>query len=94
VRVSAATWHLDAHARDPFAGGNAVETDAPETFVRPWAARESALRMLNNLVTAYRRRGDLGAAIRAADMRLALPAEEPLRAAQRAELLALRARLN
>jgi hypothetical protein len=63
VRVSAATWHLDAHARDPFAGGNAVETDAPETFVRPWAAREIALRMLNNLVTAYRRRGDLGAAI-------------------------------
>ncbi|HTE64339.1 MAG TPA: transglutaminase-like domain-containing protein [Solirubrobacteraceae bacterium] len=79
---------------DPFAGGNALETDVPATFVRPWAAREIALRMLNNLVAAYRRRGDLGGAIRAADMRLALPAEEPLRSTQRAELLALRARLN
>lgn len=62
--------------------------------MRLWAAREIALLMLNNLVTAYKRRGDLGAAIRAADMRIALPAEEPLRAAQRAELLAPRARLN
>ena len=50
--------------------------------------------MLNNLVGSYRRRGDIGSAIRAAEMRLALPAEETLAEAMRAELRAMQARLN
>jgi regulator of sirC expression with transglutaminase-like and TPR domain len=79
---------------DPFAGGRPVEERAPVGAVRPWTATEIALRMLNNLVASYRRRGDLAAAIRAADLRLALPSEPPLRDAVQAEARALRARLN
>jgi regulator of sirC expression with transglutaminase-like and TPR domain len=79
---------------DPFDGGRKLEPAATPELVRPWTAHETALRMLNNLVGAYLRRGDLGAAIRAAAMRLELPAEEPLRASLEAELRALRARLN
>ena len=36
---------------------------------------ETAMRMLNNLVPAFRRRGDLTRALRAAEMRLAVPAD-------------------
>ena len=49
--------------------------------VRPWAAHETALRMLNNLVDSYTRRNDLGRAIRAAEMRLELSLERALREA-------------
>jgi len=52
------------------------------------------MRMLNNLVASYQRRGDLGGAIRAAGMRLALPAQETLRDGLRAELRAMQAQLN
>ena len=52
------------------------------------------MRMLNNLVGAYQRRGDVGRAIRAAELRLLLPAEAPLRAALETEARVLRARLN
>jgi regulator of sirC expression with transglutaminase-like and TPR domain len=79
---------------DPFAGGARVEATGSAALVRPWSVSEIAMRMLNNLVAAFTRRGDLGAAIRAASMRLALPAEPPLRSALRAELRAMRARLN
>jgi len=79
---------------DPFAGGETIETDVASELVRPWTAREIAMRMLNNLMASYQRRGDLGAAIRAADMRLALATEERQREALRAELRALQARLN
>jgi regulator of sirC expression with transglutaminase-like and TPR domain len=79
---------------DPFAGGQAVEAEVTRTDVRPWRADEIAMRMLNNLVVSYHRRGDLAAAIRAADMRLSLPAPESLRESLLAELRALRARLN
>jgi regulator of sirC expression with transglutaminase-like and TPR domain len=79
---------------DPFAGGGAVEADVAQVLVRPWRAPEIAMRMLNNLVAAYQRRGDLGAAIRAASMRLTLPAERSLRDALQAELRAIQARLN
>jgi hypothetical protein len=79
---------------DPFAGGGAVEADVAQVFVRPWRAAEIAMRMLNNPVAAYQRRGDLGAAIRAASMRLALPAEGSLCDALRAELRAIKAGLN
>jgi regulator of sirC expression with transglutaminase-like and TPR domain len=66
---------------DPFAGGGAVEAGVAQVFVRPWRATEIAMRMLNNLVAAYQRRGDLDAGLRAASMR-------------RAELRAIQARLN
>ena len=79
---------------DPFAAGRPVDADVPRDLVRPWRAHEIAMRMLNNLLAAYSRRGDLGAAIRAARMRLMLPAEDSLRAAVQAELRALQARLN
>ena len=52
------------------------------------------MRMLNNLVGSYARRGELGLAIRAARMRLALPADPPLRETLEAEARALQAQLN
>jgi regulator of sirC expression with transglutaminase-like and TPR domain len=79
---------------DPFAGGARMPANVPQEHVRPWTAHEIAMRMLNNLVAAYHRRGDLGAAIRAASMRLALPAEASQRDTLTAELRALQARLN
>jgi regulator of sirC expression with transglutaminase-like and TPR domain len=79
---------------DPFGGGGPVGgTPAPE-HIRPWRAHEIALRMLNNLVGSFQRRGDVAAAIRAATLRLELPAEERLRDALETELRAMRARLN
>jgi regulator of sirC expression with transglutaminase-like and TPR domain len=80
--------------RDPFSGGRPVAGEHPAHLVRPWHPHEIALRMLNNLVGSYQRRGDIGAAIRAAKMRLALPAEEPLRDVLRTELRTMQARLN
>jgi regulator of sirC expression with transglutaminase-like and TPR domain len=79
---------------DPFNGGAPVQGDAPAHLVRPWTAREIAMRMLNNLVGAFQRRGNLSAALRAAEMRLLLPAQEPLHSAVRTELRGLQARLN
>jgi hypothetical protein len=52
------------------------------------------MRMLNNLVAAYGRRGDLGRAIHAASLRLALPVGGSQRDALEAELRAIQARLN
>ena len=52
------------------------------------------MRMLNNLVPAFRRRGDLTRALRAAEMRLALPGDTDEHDRVRAELVALRAGLN
>ncbi len=79
---------------DPFAGGARIEPDVPIELVRPWRPQETALRMLNNLVVAFSRRGDLARAIRAAELRLALPVEVELYAELDAELRALKARLN
>ena len=79
---------------DPFNGGVLVETDAPPEVVRRWSAHETALRMLTNLVGSYARRADLGSAIRAADLRLALPLSEDVRQPLEVELRSLRARLN
>ncbi len=79
---------------DPFAGGARVQTDAPRDLVRPWRADEIAMRMLNNLVAAYDRRGNIGAAIHAAKLRLALPARASQRDVLQAELQAIQARLN
>lgn len=79
---------------DPFSGGDRIEEDATLDHVRPWTAHEIAMRMLNNLASSYRRRGDLGAAIRAASMRMALPAESHVQEALRVELRSMQARLN
>lgn len=79
---------------DPFAGGGQVETGGPRNVVRPWRAGEIVMRMLNNLVAAYDRRGDIGAAIHAARLRLALPAGASQRDLLEAELQAIQARLN
>jgi regulator of sirC expression with transglutaminase-like and TPR domain len=79
---------------DPFAGGPVLTGDVVRSFVRPWAPAEIAMRMLNNLVGSYQRRGHLGAAITAARLRLDLPAEPALRASLDSELRRLRARLN
>lgn len=79
---------------DPFNAGAHIDAPVPESAVRPWHPHEIATRMLNNLVAAYQRRGDLGRAIRAAQMRLMLPTADPIRTAMTAELRALQARLN
>ena len=83
---------------DAFAGGRIVDAGAlveadPEA-IRPCSPHEAALRMLTNLVGSYARRGDLGHAIRAAELRLALPLAESAREAVAAQLRSLRARLN
>ena len=78
---------------DPFSGGAPIEVEA-EVDPRPSETHETAVRMLNNLVGTYRRRADLTRAIRAAEMRLALPLGESEDAAFKAELTSLRARLN
>jgi regulator of sirC expression with transglutaminase-like and TPR domain len=79
---------------DPFVGGAPVTTVASEDVVQPWPALDIAMRMLNNLVVAYHRRGDLGGAIKAARMRLELPADAPHRDILEAELRSMQARLN
>jgi len=79
---------------DPFAGGVAVASEFGPDLLRPWRAPEIAMRMLNNLMSAYQRRGDVGAALRAAGMRLALPADPSMRDSLRAQLRSLQARLN
>jgi regulator of sirC expression with transglutaminase-like and TPR domain len=79
---------------DPFARGARIDARVAGHLVRPWGAQEIAMRMLNNLVGSFIRRGDLGAAIRAGEMRLALPADAARREALRTDLRGLRARLN
>ncbi|MDX6681267.1 MAG: hypothetical protein QOG94_1306 [Solirubrobacteraceae bacterium] len=78
---------------DPFAGGVRLEVE-PSTNVRPWGAHETALRMLTNLVGSYRRRSDLGRAIRAAELRLTLPSDRARSRALRMEWLSLQSQLN
>jgi regulator of sirC expression with transglutaminase-like and TPR domain len=79
---------------DPFAGGAPVHGAQPQALLRRWRPHEIVMRMLNNLVGSYLRRGDIGAAIRAATMRLELPAEESLRESLETELRTMQARLN
>jgi regulator of sirC expression with transglutaminase-like and TPR domain len=79
---------------DPFAGGGPFAGNAPSVYLQPWTPTEIAMRMLNNLVATYRRRGDLTSAIHAAGMRLALPAEEDQHDALREELRMLRSELS
>jgi regulator of sirC expression with transglutaminase-like and TPR domain len=78
---------------DPFGGGGLLGGDV-DRHVHPWAPAEIAMRMLNNLVGSYQRRGHLGAAITAARLRLDLPAEPAVRESVETELRRLQARLN
>jgi regulator of sirC expression with transglutaminase-like and TPR domain len=89
--------HFGAHPPlllDPFERGAVMGAPGGHEVLRPWRPHEIAMRMLNNLVGSYERRADLSAAIRAATMRLALPADPSLAPTLRAELRALQARLN
>ena len=79
---------------DPFDGGREISAAAAIGALRPWLPDEIAMRMLNNLVSSYSKRGDLTHAIRAAELRLLLPAPETLRDTLTSELRALHARLN
>lgn len=80
---------------DPFRGGVAVDAGpvAP-ALVRPWRPHETGVRMLNNLVGAFERRGDVGRAIRAAELRLRFPLDAALREELELDLRRVRARLN
>jgi regulator of sirC expression with transglutaminase-like and TPR domain len=78
---------------DPFSAGAPIEVEA-EVDLRPSSPHETAVRMLNNLVGTYRRRGDLARAIRAGELRLELPLNDSEQAALEVELRSLRARLN
>ena len=77
---------------DPFHRGRSLPGALAPTLVRPWTAQETALRMLNNLVSGYLTRHDLGSAIRAAELRLAVAGGD--REALELELRGLQARLN
>jgi regulator of sirC expression with transglutaminase-like and TPR domain len=79
---------------DPFAGGSLLDSSGARAATPAWGNHAIAMRMLNNLIGSYRRRGDFNAAIRASEMRLALPAPPGLSDTLRAELLALQAQLN
>lgn len=79
---------------DPFDGGVIVAPEVDPRAVRPWGAHETALRVLNNLVVAYQRRGNLGAALQAAEMRLVLPVDDDLRETLETELRSVQARFN
>jgi len=79
---------------DPFGGGELVRDEMPPELVRPWGAHETALRMLNNLVRSWVERGDLTRALRAADLRLAVPTDNETHAQYVNERASLQARLN
>jgi Transglutaminase-like superfamily len=78
---------------DPFGGGMRLEIAGSAGVVR-WDAHQTALRVLNNLVGSYRRRNDLARAIRAAELRMALPLGETQAAAFEHELKSIRSALN
>ena len=77
---------------DPFNGGRPLPPALAPSLVRPWSSHETALRMLNNLVGAYTGRYEIGLAIRAAELRLAVAGGD--REALELELRSLQARLN
>ena len=80
---------------DPFhAGVRIAVPDLPESALRPWGPHETALRMINNLVGSFTKRGALAEAIHAADLRLLLPVDPADMERLTLEARALRARLN
>ena len=79
---------------DPYGRGQALRSGVDPAQVRRWGPQEMTLRMLNNLAGSYERRGDVGRAIRAAELRLLLPLSASLRADLEVSLKSVRARLN
>jgi regulator of sirC expression with transglutaminase-like and TPR domain len=79
---------------DPFDRGRQMSAGAAAGALRPWRPDEIAMRMLNNLVSSFTRRGDLAHAIRAAELRLLLPAPDAVRDTLATELRTLQVRLN
>jgi regulator of sirC expression with transglutaminase-like and TPR domain len=79
---------------DPFNRGAPVLGEVSPALLRPWGPHETAMRMLNNVVSSFTRRGDVGRALRGAELRLTLPSDDAARARNEFELRALRARLN
>ena len=79
---------------DPFDRGRPMSAGVATGALRAWLPDEIAMRMLNNLVSSYTRRGDLAHAIRAAELRLLLPAPEAVRDTLATELRTLQVRLN
>jgi regulator of sirC expression with transglutaminase-like and TPR domain len=79
---------------DPFDRGRPMSAGVAAGALRAWQPNEIAMRMLNNLVSSYTRRGDLAHAIRAAELRLLLPAPEAVRDTLATELRTLQVRLN
>lgn len=85
----------DVRLADPFNGGAPLAPGAAGPgVVRPWSAPEIAMRMLHNLVAGQTRRGDFALAIRAAKLRLLLPADAALRQTLEVELRGMQATLN
>ncbi|HEY5197845.1 MAG TPA: transglutaminase-like domain-containing protein [Solirubrobacteraceae bacterium] len=78
---------------DPFAGGVRLEVPGSAEPAR-WGAHQTVLRVLNNLVGSYRRRSDIARAIRAAELRMALPLGKTQAAALELELRSIRSALN
>ncbi len=80
---------------DPFhAGVRIAVPDLPESLLRPWGPHATVLRMINNLVASFSKRGAIAEAIHAADLRLLLPVEPADMERLTLEARALRARLN
>lgn len=80
---------------DPFhAGVRIAVPDLPQALLRPWGPHETVVRMINNLVASYSKRGALAEAIHAAELRLLLPLEPADLDRCSVEARALRARLN
>jgi regulator of sirC expression with transglutaminase-like and TPR domain len=79
---------------DPFDCGRPISVSGAPDALRPWLPDEIAMRMLNNLVSSFTRRGHLAHAIRAAELRVLLPAPEQLRETLETELRTLQVRLN
>ncbi len=75
-------------------GGFELDGEVDPGDVEPWSPPAIAMRMLNNLVRTFHRRGDLTDAIHAAGMRLALPADDDTRELFERELRTLRSQLN
>lgn len=78
---------------DPFAGGERLEIAGAVSVMRS-GTHQTVLRVLDNLVGSYRRRHDISRAIRAAELRMALPLGETQTAALGLELKSIRSALN
>ncbi len=79
---------------DPFVGGRRLPEPLAPRPARPRTTHEIALGLLDELVRAYVAAGDLGRAIRAAELRLELPLRGAEGEARQRELRSLRARMN